>query len=334
MAELIDDQVVERLVLVRLLAAPASGAKRAQIAKDLAPLIAQRATGEAWAELLNNALAHIEARGLLIRTLKGKSETFALTEAGRWEGLKFLGVPGLPEGMKWAQLRDIYLVARALEYSAFPDSRAKGIATKGGLSAIILKKHYALPLGDTPTMKQAVDALLWKQLGADTDRPFSLDAVKKYLLVRLMEGGQGISTTQLAQQLPVLASGARRNTPSELRLAVLRRWFDHDRTTPRMDAPPDLHLFAERVLAAARTSPTGRFGDRKVFISHAYRAYRERYPEDRVSESTFKERLIEANRAAFLTLTRADLVQAMDPADVSNSEIRYLNATFHFIVVG
>ena len=47
----------------------------------------------------------------------------------------------------------------------------------------------------------------------------------------------------------------------------------------------------------------------------------------------FKQRLVEANQAGLLTLSRADLVQVMDPADVRDSEIQYLNATFHFLLV-
>ena len=45
----------------------------------------------------------------------------------------------------------------------------------------------------------------------------------------------------------------------------------------------------------------------------------------------FKERLAEANNARLLDLSRADLVQAMDPEDVRESEVHYLNATFHFV---
>ncbi len=38
-----------------------------------------------------------------------------------------------------------------------------------------------------------------------------------------------------------------------------------------------------------------------------------------------------ANNARLLDLSRADLVQAMDPDDVRLSEVNYLNATFHFV---
>ena len=50
-----------------------------------------------------------------------------------------------------------------------------------------------------------------------------------------------------------------------------------------------------------------------------------------MSREEFDQRLIEANRAMVLTLGRADLVGAMDPTDVQDSEIRHGQATFHFI---
>ncbi len=45
----------------------------------------------------------------------------------------------------------------------------------------------------------------------------------------------------------------------------------------------------------------------------------------------FKKKLLEANRRGLLTLMRADLVGAMDPAEVAQSEINDRGATFHFV---
>jgi hypothetical protein len=52
-----------------------------------------------------------------------------------------------------------------------------------------------------------------------------------------------------------------------------------------------------------------------------------------MTESEFKARLTEANHAGLLSLSRADLVEVMDPADVDASEACYLHAVFHFIQV-
>ena len=48
---------------------------------------------------------------------------------------------------------------------------------------------------------------------------------------------------------------------------------------------------------------------------------------------TFKDRVVDAHRSGRLVLQRADLVGAMDPTLVARSEVRYLNASFHFIDV-
>ena len=118
---------------------------------------------------------------------------------------------------------------------------------------------------------------------------------------------------------------------------MVRNWIDRSLGLPEPEpspppAPPfDLHRFTDCVLAAARACPTGRYGDTKVFIVHVWRALRDD-PEFRGTDfPTFKQRLAEANNARLLDLSRADLVQAMDPEDVRLSEVSYLNASFHFI---
>jgi hypothetical protein len=53
----------------------------------------------------------------------------------------------------------------------------------------------------------------------------------------------------------------------------------------------------------------------------------------RLSLPEFKQRLIEANSQGLLHLSRADLVSAMDPQLVAESEAPHLNATFHFVLL-
>ncbi|MDI1430199.1 hypothetical protein [Polyangium sorediatum] len=94
--------------------------------------------------------------------------------------------------------------------------------------------------------------------------------------------------------------------------------------------PEDDQAFAQRVLAAARATKTGRFGDDKVFISHVLR----QLDADGFAigdVGVFKDRLVSVNRRGLLSLNRADLIEAMDPKDVDASEAKYLSATFHFV---
>jgi hypothetical protein len=89
--------------------------------------------------------------------------------------------------------------------------------------------------------------------------------------------------------------------------------------------------FARRVLDAARAARTGRWHDKKVFISHVWQSLRARGDGDGMTFADFQRRLIEAHQDRQVSLERADLVEAMPPEDVSASETAYLNATFHFV---
>ncbi len=96
----------------------------------------------------------------------------------------------------------------------------------------------------------------------------------------------------------------------------------------------DLPAFATRIKRIARTSPpTARFGDNKLFISHAWQLFNDESDDAGMDLASFKHRLVEAHRAGLLVLTRADLVSAMNPDDVRGSQTKYLHAEFHFVLI-
>src|SRR5207245_1249073 len=108
----------------------------------------------------------------------------------------------------------------------------KWIGRAGGLKAALLKAHYALPLGDRPTLKQATDALAWKLLGVDSAQPFTTATVQAVLFNRAL-GADGPSHSKKALPLLVVrAAGARRDSLDELRRAVLRGWIDRASAEP------------------------------------------------------------------------------------------------------
>lgn len=83
-----------------------------------------------------------------------------------------------------------------------------------------------------------------------------------------------------------------------------------------------LKTFASAVLARASLVPEGEFRlGRKVFVAAL--------EPSKVTKSL----LLEAHRAGLLTLTRCDLTQAFSGTVIAESEISYLNATFHFILL-
>lgn len=83
-----------------------------------------------------------------------------------------------------------------------------------------------------------------------------------------------------------------------------------------------LRAFAAAALARASLVQEGEFRlGRKVFVAAL--------EPSKVTKSL----LLEAHRAGLLTLTRCDLTQAFDGTVIAESEIAYLNATFHFIML-
>jgi hypothetical protein len=73
-----------------------------------------------------------------------------------------------------------------------------------------------------------------------------------------------------------------------------------------------------------------RFGPNKVWIGRAYDEMKKRDPS--LTPEQFKEKLVEANRAGHLTLSRADLAAHLDQDDVRDSLTTYANSEYHFIV--
>ena len=89
----------------------------------------------------------------------------------------------------------------------------------------------------------------------------------------------------------------------------------------------------EKILSVARAPGTSRFGDGKAFIGSVWQRLSTDPDVRELGEVGFKRLLVEAHQRGDLTLSRADLVSAMDPDDVAASETRHLNATYHFIQI-
>ena len=90
---------------------------------------------------------------------------------------------------------------------------------------------------------------------------------------------------------------------------------------------PALPFEAQVIATASQLLGTASgYGDNKVFVSEVYRI-----GGFEMSLDAFKTQLLAAQRAGLVSLSRADLVEAMDPALVAKSEVRYLGAAFHFV---
>jgi hypothetical protein len=100
---------------------------------------------------------------------------------------------------------------------------------------------------------------------------------------------------------------------------IKRRDFDADSDD---DDDRRLRAFAAAAKASANLAPERyRFGRSKVFIAAL-----------EPSRAT-KRLLVDAHRAGYVRLSRADLTQAMPRDLIEESETTYMNATWHLIEV-
>jgi hypothetical protein len=306
---------------------------RKELEQALRPLVEHRWSRAQWTTRLEALVEELTRSGLA--TVRGRS-ALELTTEGRAQSLRFLGLEKPPaRELTWKKLKQTYLLARSLDLAP---SRGvlERMAQADGVRAALLKRQHRLDGAEAPSLAQVRDRLLWRQLGVETTQRFTLRAAQAHLLGKLLESG-ATDPGRAVEQLAARAAGATRVDAEALRLAALRGWLLPAGTeppptpTPTAEATPTdpIATFAQRVLTVARSSPTGRFGHNKVFISHVWRALR---PEVG-SRELFDARLLEANRARHLSLTRADLVTAMDPTDVAESEVNSSGSSFHFVVV-
>jgi len=304
--------------------------------KSVAPSVVRKDVGK----LLTSGLSKAEfdnLRGELAVAgflTKGKRNTFTLTEAGRERALHFLRVSEIPTKTNWSTVIAKYLFPKAAGLSA---QEASKLDSGDKLAAFVLKRKYDLAVGAGSTVNQVLEAVACRQLGFGAES--TLSGLMCVVLSRIMGSGR-LSKEQLAKQLPLFETGLMAANAGAVRDKIVRDWLSEaspsisprEQTEAHSAEPFDLPAFAGTVRAlAAKSQPQDRFHDNKVFISALWRISQEEPHFPRLSLPEFKQRLVEANSQSLLPLSRADLVQAMDPRLVADSETMYLNATFHFV---
>lgn len=342
---------VGQLILARLLAAGEKGATWSALKKDLEPLVGHRWAGGELERQLRKEAQELEAASLVVWIRKGKTEKGMLTPAGRRRTLDALGVDQLPSKANWGNVKKTFVVAQALGLRSPKGDAAKSFGSDDGFKAVLLNRTFELGLGESPTFAKAMDALAWKLLGFPSGKKFDVQGIKAALIRRELGDPRTSDAKPDAKKevAKLLAKriGARQSGKDELRLAAIRHWVDEEEEEAEAAAAPptppalepitspayelDGQTFAARVIEAARSSPSGRFGGNKVFIAHVWDALRHDPRFAPMGLDGFKQRLAAANNAGLLSLSRADLVEAMPQDDVRLSEVAYETATFHFV---
>jgi hypothetical protein len=315
---------LEDLMLVRVAVAPKrEGLRASALERSLAPYVRHVFTSSEWRAEVTRLLDKLVESGDLER------KPLRVTDAGRRRALAILGVDALPAGLRWSDVRRAYLPVKALGLSPRADRVRRRVADADGLRAALLSKRHGLEFEVPPTLTRAIDSLVWRRLGVETDEPLTLSKVRAKVLADLIGADTRLDLERTKRLLTAEAAGASSADADALRTALIRTWLaaEDERASDREDF--DLASFARAVHEAARAPGAERFGDDEVFISSIWRELTKRKPE--LDLPAFKRRLLEAHRAGLVRLERADLVQVMNPVTVRESEIEYLNATFHFV---
>jgi hypothetical protein len=319
------EEMAENLILARLLVPASRPPTRATIEKCLAPLFTQRLIPADWRNLFDSAFARLIAGELV------SAKPLTLTAAGRERALEYWQIDRVPAKARWETLKREYIAPRVLGISR--DQVSSKDKAKAFVAAV-LKSRYGLPPEVAATSTAVVNALAWQQLEIVSTARFTPQAVVGQALLK---SARPLTADELMKQLARLALDS---TGNDLFTGALRQWIARAAAGRKTDAPADAALrdgglpnFAETISRAARDSQLGRFGENKVFISQVWRAFQAREDFDGLSLQEFKERLVAAHRRRLLELSRADLVERMDPREVAESETKYMDATFHFVRV-
>lgn len=327
---MIDPRRLEDLVLARLAPSTKSPPSPSEIAKGLFPFVSFRLSESEWRRELGGILTRLREIGEL------ESGKLALTSSGQRRLAQTLGMAAVPKTSGWREFKTKYL-PRLVDEGRFSQAADRNSAL--GLIAT------ELDLSDIPLTEAGIgNAWLKRSLGL-RGKVVTLDAVRAVLLARALGLPGRPRTKDVLKLYAVKLTGAKSTRREDILQAQARKWLEapeHAHQANTIDQvvpdeasakPAETRSTIERILAAARSPNTRRFGDGKAFIASVWQQLSSDPDVRKIGEAGFKQLLVEAHQRGELTLSRADLVSAMDPNDVAASETRHLNATYHFIQI-
>lgn len=358
---------VKDLVLLRA----SAGATRADLQRDLAPLLAPRTSGTEFRRAAEFAIGTLtdthlirETKGHLATTAKG----FQIAEA--------LVAPAHLNSASWADIK-LALITRALDARDTAAVR-KALQRPQGFAALVLQNHFGISAGRvlSPANLRAALAIVALErafgnriktgLGKGPGLPAKPGRVLAGQLFR--QPREIASDGKLIVQLAAEVAGAREHTLEALQLAVLRGLtapkdavsekssipkrakrsspvarapspandgapFPNLAPPVQQPSPPDMAEFCAAVMDVARPVSEGWPGNRKAFISLVWKAIRSSRPDWGLSEVAFKGMLAEAHRLGQIELASADLKDGRDLRSLEDSKILYKNTIWHYVRV-
>ena len=330
------------------------GATRAELAADLGGVLPQK-------------LPPPEIKAVILREIEALSREGAIAEArGRLKATAAgaalvngeLGTKAA--GIGWGEMRDIRLVAKALEIEG-DAARLKALARPDQLRAQVLARAYGFKLRRSASPSQvrarladvALERAFGNRIKAGLGSRSGLSPKTARLLAgQLLRRPRTIGTdSRLIAMLAAEQAGASGTDAEALRTAILHSFFadvpgartEAERPSkpkppvappePPAASRPDLPGFAREVQEAARSRAEGWPGNRKTFICHVWQSIAARHPGWGVSEVEFKAMLAEAHRTGHLALAGADLKDKSQMREFQASAIAYKNMVWHFVRV-
>jgi hypothetical protein len=355
---------VDDLILARI--ACGGGATRAQIVRDLGPLMSARLSTALWKTAADTALTRLMMGGQ-VRDARGR---LRLTDQGEAVVARYFSEKEA-HARTWSDQRDTWLIAKALGVDASKPALRSALSRTDGLSALVVQHAFGLSVRQalSPSKLRAALALvaLERAFGGNVKEGLgkgtALSAkAGRVLAGQLLQKPRELPTdTRLIAALCTDEAGIPRFDVDALRLAVLRKLASSEAlvATPRDAKPalrpvresppaaptsltpqaelapqrPGLAQFSAGVLSAARMRAEGWPGARKAFISRVWDAIRSSHPEWGLSEIEFKDMLAGAHRAGQLVLTGADLKNKQNIKEFEDSAILYKNTVWHYVRV-
>lgn len=208
----------------------AGGATRADIVKDLAPLVSHKLSPAQWREAADAEMSALASTGFLIE----RKQRIEITEAGRSTALSpFAPRAAMP--VQWAEMRDTRLVALALGLASESAAKLKALSRPELLRAAILRAAFDLPARVRPTpaalraalavvaLERAFGNKIKSGLGSGSGLPAKAG---RLLAGQLSTRPRDFGTDgRLIAALAAEAAGAVQTDAEALRTAVLRRWL-------------------------------------------------------------------------------------------------------------
>ncbi len=357
--------LVDDLILARI--ACTGGASRAQIVRDLAPLMAPHLPAAQWRTAADTTLARLLVAGH-VRDARGR---LRLTDTGEAAVAAYFGEKEAA-ARSWTDQRDIWLTAKALGVDAGKPALRTALSRPDGLSALIVQRAFGLAVRQalSPSKLRAALALvaIERAFGGNVKEGLGKGSALSAQAGRVVAGQLLSKPRDLPTDARLISAlcgdqiGQQRFDIDAMRLAVLRRL--HSTIAPKATPPPPartslrtvgestspppktltpqaeetpqrpgLTQFSAGVLSAARTRAEGWPGARKAFISRVWDAIRTSHPEWGLSEFEFKDMLSGAHRAGQLVLSGADLKNKQNIKEFEDSAILYKNTVWHYVRV-